>query len=415
MTGKRLKNSLKFTGTLLLFLLTVGLAAAKPCYAASAEIDISTDSTEITVGDRIFVYVMIKADTKTSGFEANVTYDDDILEYQSKASYVTGNNGFLKITDVEGEAAKTRKYTLQFEAAEAGVCKIAIDGRAMVYDYETGDDLPVSNNVLSINVKAPVTASDDASLKSLKISPSTLTPAFDKNVFDYSASVASDVQSLIIDAITEDKKAIVTIFGNESLKEGENKIIIHVLAESGAVIEYTVNVTKEAAPADETDNEAADPTAVTNALELIQKEGTVYAVYGGKYKLLEPDSTISVPAGYVKTKIIISDISINAYYPENNIDSEYLLIYAENDKGTAGFYRYDKVEKTLQRFDSGIAAGNVDTDNQAVQEAAAQMAKYKSNLNKAALVIAILSILCIVLIVFLVRNLMHAQGKKRKK
>jgi hypothetical protein len=415
MTDKNIKNIMKYIGALLLFILAGSLFTAKPCLAASAEIELSTNSTEITAGDRIFVYVKVNSDIKSGGFEANVTYNEDVLEYQSKASFVSGNNGYLRISDTEGEASNSRKYTLEFEATQVGVCEIAIDGRAMVYDYDTGDDMPVSSNVLKINVKAPATASEDAYLQSLKINPSVLTPAFDKNVFDYSTSVGSDVNNLIIDALPEDKKATVSISGNESLKEGENKIVITVLAESGAVIEYTINVAKEAAPAEVPDNTSADPTLAANTLGLIQKDGVIYAVYQGKYKLAEPGSDVTIPAGYVKTKIIISDISISAYYPENNMDSEFLLIYAVNDQGESGFYRYDKIEKTLQRFDSGETAAYDNSDGQTSEETAAQADEYRSNLNKAALIIALLSILCIILIILMVRFILQSKGNKKRR
>lgn len=406
------KKIIKYLAAFFLFIIAGVMITAKPCQAASAEIEISADTTEVTLGDSLFVYITVSSDILFGDFEANVTYDDEILDYQSVFPAITGSNGFLKISDIGvSDGTDVRKYTLKFEATKLGVCEISFREPIMVYEYETGDGMSVSSNVLNINVKAAETASDNAFLNSLKTSPSELTPAFDKNVFEYSTNIGYETEKLIINALPEDNKSTVSISGNEILKEGENKIIITVLAESGAVIEYTINVLRDKAPIVVTDGSTITPGAAQSAFKVIQIEGDIFAVYEGKYKLVEPGSEVNIPTGYVKTKVILSDISINAYSPENDLDNDFRLLYATNELGESGFYRYDRIEKTMQRFVPQEAYGfdNVAASN---TDEIIQSAKYHANLNKAALAIAILSVICILLAAVSIRLFLKSRGYK---
>jgi hypothetical protein len=400
-----------FVLTTLLFVFAGGFFNTQTSLAAGAEVEITTDSTEVTLGDNLNVYITIRSEEAFGDFEANLTYDEDILEYQGGNSIIAGSSGFLKITDTNvSEGDTERKYSLQFKTLEIGTSEIALMEPFMVYNYESGTEMPVSSNVLTVNVKAPVTASANAFLSSLKISPSELTPAFSKNTFSYSTTVGYETEKLIIDAEREDSKAIVKITGNDSLKEGENKVIVTVIAESGDIIEYTINVIREKAPVteDNTDNGIITSGAQPGTVEAVQTDGSLFLVYEGSYKLVEPGPEIQIPSGYIKTKIIISQISINVYAPEENLGSEFLLIYAENEQGQQGFYRYDKTEKTLQRYTSDGMTGTSEADP--AINAVTKEKEYRNNMMKAVLIITLLSVLCALLIVVMVRMYM----KKRK-
>lgn len=402
----------------LLFALLAGIFfTAKPVQAASAEIEIAADTKEVTAGDDFFVYIRITSDTMFGDFEANLTYDDEQIEYIDGASVITGSSGFLKISDFGlAEGNTNRKYTLKFHAVKPGTVEISFPGRAMVYDFETSDEMSVSSNVLTLEVKAAETASQNAYLKSLKTSPSQLTPEFNKTVYEYSTEVASDVSKLVIDALPEDEKATIKISGNDLLKEGENKIIVTVLAESGDVIEYTIKVMRAVAPESETPEEPTIAPGKSQSLfEVVRLDGEVYAVYSGKYKLVTPGSDVAVPEGFVKGEAILSDISVTAYFPEEfmeNRNSDFYLIYAENEFGEKGFYLYDKIEKTLQRyapenFKGSNAAGT--EENESVQAK-----EYHANLTKAAVVIAILAVLIALLLFAFIRLYMKQKGYKEE-
>ena len=87
--------------------------------------------------------------------------------------------------------------------------------------------------------------SDNKNLKALTISGDyELTPAFDKDVTEYSITIGTDVDSLDIEAVAEDSSAKVEISGNDKILTGENTIEVKVTAEDGTVRTYKINVTK---------------------------------------------------------------------------------------------------------------------------------------------------------------------------
>jgi hypothetical protein len=95
------------------------------------------------------------------------------------------------------------------------------------------------------------------------------------------------------------------------------------------------------------------------------------------------------------------------FAPEQ-LDSDFLLIYAENELGEAGLYSYDKVEKTMQRYISEILPiyEPVSEDNEELMSSK----KYRENLNIAAVIIALLSALCAVFIILSIRMYLKARG-----
>lgn len=406
---KMRNKKLNYFGMFLLLLSAFAFVPAKPCLAASAQVDLSSDSTQITVGDVAYVYVNISSDTSLGNFEANVTYDDNLLQYNSVASFITGDSGFLKISDMnETEGGLSRKYTLKFKALQVGICKISFSGPVMVYDLDTDQEMSVLSNDLTLDIKAPKTASTDAKLKSLEIRPQELTPAFDPGVFEYSMNVSNETEQLFITALPEDSKATVSISGNDFLKEGENKVIISVLAESGDVIEYTINVIRESAPSvAPTNTEGISPNNIKGSFDLIEADGTTYAVFSGKYIITQPDSRVSIPEGYQLSSLTISNITIQAYLPVNNEGSEFVLIYATNEFGDSGFYQYDRIEKTLQRYvpDNLIINSNSSLD-------ATGNHSGDDHLTAAVVVIALLSGFCTIMIFVTIRMFFKLKGYK---
>ncbi len=402
----------RYIAALLFLFLSGGLLISKTAYAASAEVELTSDSAQVTIGENLFVYVNVSSEASFGDFEGSITYDDDVLEYQGGAKQIKGSSGFLTLSDMGNTDGDTkRKYTMKFEAAEVGICRIAFSDRAVVYELE-GAEMSVSSNVLTINVVAPETASNNAKLKDMRISPSTLVPEFNKDTYEYNTTVDYTTEQLVLVALPEDAKASVSITGNENLKEGENKILISVLAESGDIIEYSINVVKTAAPEiSEAPEEDNIPKSSHGNFEVVRTDDDKIAIYSGQYILLEPGSDVPIPSGYKKTKLIISDISVTAFYPEGNIASDYLLIYAENELGETGFYQYDRVERTLQRYVPGkdIILGNEDDTN---MEELISSAEYRTNLTKAAVVIAVLSALCALLIIICIRLIIKSKGYK---
>lgn len=87
--------------------------------------------------------------------------------------------------------------------------------------------------------------SNNKNLKSLTVTPSSISPKFNTNTTEYAMTIGNDVDKVTIKAEAEDEKATVVIEGNTNLKIGENTITIKVTAEDETVRTYKISVTKE--------------------------------------------------------------------------------------------------------------------------------------------------------------------------
>lgn len=82
-------------------------------------------------------------------------------------------------------------------------------------------------------------------LSNIEVEGYQLTPNFNITNTTYFLQVESDVTKLNISTEKYDSSEIVTIYGNEDLKTGTNKILINVTAEDGSTKTYRIFVTKK--------------------------------------------------------------------------------------------------------------------------------------------------------------------------
>lgn len=82
-------------------------------------------------------------------------------------------------------------------------------------------------------------------LSTLEITNCNINPTFRKTNTTYFVEVGSDVSEIDINAQAEDENATINIYGNDNLKNGENKVLISVTAENGEVKTYRIYVNKK--------------------------------------------------------------------------------------------------------------------------------------------------------------------------
>jgi len=85
--------------------------------------------------------------------------------------------------------------------------------------------------------------SSDNYIKSLEIAGYDI--AFNKDTYEYSIKVKSDVTSLDLSVVLSDSDATYVVEGNKDFKAGENIVTIIVTAENGSTKTYTIKVNKE--------------------------------------------------------------------------------------------------------------------------------------------------------------------------
>lgn len=286
---------------------------------------------------------------------------------------------------------------MKFKALKVGNCNLSITDKPMVYSFDSGDSMSVSSTGISIDVTAEQKASKDAGLAELRISPGAISPAFDSNITEYSTDVENDVNQIIVSAKTTNDNASVEVSGNTNLKVGGNKVVITVSAESGDTSNYILHVNKK-----DTTGEEKPEDVVTDT-----EEDKSYLTGSFRYKPLGSVITEEIPEGYTETKIVINSQNITAYVPVDSVENEFLLIYAMNDNGEKGFYRYDRIEGTMQRYVE-------ETPNSHIEETvqSSEREGYDKKLNQLSLIIAGLSAFSVLVIIIAIRLFMKNRGYK---
>ncbi|BCN29842.1 cadherin-like beta sandwich domain-containing protein [Anaeromicropila herbilytica] len=352
-------NNLIIIG-ILIFMLSF-FSTSTICLAASASINFTTKNTTVIVGDKVTISLVVNSSSNIGDFEAYIAYDPSVLEFTDGGSFVNGDDGILKVSDTNNVDGTTKKkYVLTFKAKDTGATEIRISDKAVVFNSDDGNEMSVSSSPLSINVIAQKETSTNNILKSLKISPGKLSPQFDKNTNKYTVSVDNSTKNLIISAIPEDNKAKVTVKNATNLSEGDNQVIITVKVESGDKKDYTITVTREKSTTSGDDKDKNNTTDAGNGNDTFPKlsneinaenvNGEIYVGTNSAYKVVGMPENETVPEGYINTKIKINNVSITAYTLENDLENEFLLLYLMNKDGVSGFYQYDRIEKTLQRY-----------------------------------------------------------------
>ena len=73
-----------------------------------------------------------------------------------------------------------------------------------------------------------------------------------------------------------------------------------------------------------------------------------YQATGNRYVILTPGDDVQIPSSYEATELEIQGQTVTAYV--KNGETEFVLLYAVNINGEPGFYLYDTVEGTYQRY-----------------------------------------------------------------
>ena len=160
-------------------------------------------------------------------------FSPNIKEYYFTTDLSTNS---LNITAIP-EAENSKVSITGNENLKEGLNKILIE-------VTSSDN--TSRSVYVINVtKTDNKETANANLETLAIENIDLEPIFETNILNYKASVANDVESINILAVPEKIEGKVEITGNTEIKEGDNNVIIKVIAPNGYTYKnYTINVHK---------------------------------------------------------------------------------------------------------------------------------------------------------------------------
>lgn len=332
----------QFIGRLLVAVLLTA-AMTFQSFAASARIAFSDPSSQ--VGQEVSVTMKF---TSTDGqllgdTKVTLDYDASMLEYISGSDNVSGGTGKLVI---RGASGKTEVVTeMKFKALRSGTASITVS------DWEGYDNngqalAEVKTGSSSITIQGLETSSEDATLQSLQISPGTLEPAFTPGTENYTATVGLDTENLAVSAVPNNEGATVALEGDSGLQEGENTVVCRVTAADGTTVKaYTIVVNK--VEGGENGGEATIPEAAPEVLAELTSQAK-------KVQIISLPAGVAAPEGLKESEITIGSAKVTGWVPEAENDPEYCVFYGVNENGEQNFYRFDRKDKTLQRyFDDG--------------------------------------------------------------
>ena len=335
---KNIKRLLAFIG---IFIMGISLI---PAYYAKADeqVSVSISSASGTVGSEVTVTVTISADKDIDGATINVSYDNSIIRPVDKA-----NSGVVMFSALEMTSDSTVSISQKFEIIAAGTTTLSVAGDAKI--SVNGEPATVSSSSSGkVTAKAPASYSSDNTLKSLQISPGTLSPAFSPDRTTYNATVDADVTELVVSAAANDSAAKISISGRR-MDPGSNTTTITVTAEDGSVKKYIIYTTRlEDGQEATTEAESKTEEVTETSTQTVNDDGTV-TIDGKKYSVVKDYSGITIPDGYQEIDYDYNGQKINAV---KGIKTGLILMYLESEDGKGGFYIYDETAKTFSPYNT---------------------------------------------------------------
>lgn len=424
---KQRKNALLIY--ILVVCLFVNMVPSIAVKAASATVSITLKETEIKLNDTFNVIVKVEASDTIGGFETFLTYDESKMEFINGGSLVSGGDGILRVSDMNPEnIVKSRKYVLQFKAIEQGNAQIETMDQAYVYTYEDSAEMSVSSNRLSISIGTDEKVSDNAKLYSLRISPGILSPEFSAKTTKYTAEVDSNVEELVISAMAQDGDATVKTKGNKDLQAGANEVNIIVTAPSGDQKTYTIVVTKKADQAnqnEQTDGEGEDTPdepednimedditeedqeiLKTDGYLVTEEEESVKLYFSSEYEIAPLEDSSMIPNGYEETTMKLQGVAVTAYESIGGAVGDYVLLYMKKGDSEPRFYRYDKTENTVQRYDESYDQATSATTSKVTKD------EYAKKLANMKILVAISCVITLMATLVVIRLLIKLRGVK---
>ena len=276
--------------------------------AATLSLSATASTTSTVVGNTVTITFKYSSANPLGAVVYAMSYDSNYLTLtsgtQSNALSYTGSqkSDSIKFTF---KAKKKGETTVKFKINEA-----------LDFDGNTLSAGSVSK-AITIKTQADIEASysKNNNLSSLKISQGTLSPAFNKNTTEYTATVENDVTKITVSGSKEDSKSYIDGLKEYNLEEGNNRIEVKVTAQNGSAKTYVINVNRK---------ELAPITVKT-------EEGLDLNVVRKKELLKSPNDN------YEESKVTIGENEVPAFY---NKATDTYLVGLKNEEGLITLYKY---------------------------------------------------------------------------
>ena len=264
-------------------------------YAAPSH-SISVNKSQVEVGQTVTATVTVK-NAAAWNVRINGTGNTNGCSTSAADSTANGKN-------------TTKSFSVTCRANSTGVIRITYSGDATSEDNQT---VSVNGATKPITVVAPRPKSGNNNLKSLSVDGAVITPEFNPDTLEYSATFEPGTEKVVINAEKADGYASITGPGEKDVVEGDNRFEIVVTSETGVSKTYVINI---------------------NVKEF---EPILVEVDGQTYSLVRKLKDIVGPENFVETSVTINDEQIPAFYNEK-LDKTIVCLKDEN--GNISFFEY---------------------------------------------------------------------------
>lgn len=373
----------------------------------AASVSITSNSYSITKGGSVTVTASVTSESPMVSIEGTL-----------RCSGAGASGGVDMAFDDASNSLYNKSYSLTVKGTSAGTITCSVTGARLTNMASDGwnniADKSINITVKEPVYIPPKVYSSNNNLKSLGVEGYSISPEFSKDVKEYSVEVPNGTLGVVVTADKEDGTASISGAGETLVNEGVNRIEVKVTAENGNVNTYVINViVKELDPIEVEingkkyniirkegiidvpenyekssikigdDDVLCYKNIVTGNIlvGLKDSEGNgkyysydeksnKYTLYNG-YKIGNINLNIlampssKLPEGYSKVSFKYNDDKIEGYqYIEKGVTyaaddsvqgNDFYLLYAVNEiSGEEGLYVYDKLEGTVQRFNSNL-------------------------------------------------------------
>jgi len=376
-------------------LLIIGFC--EDCYAANATIKMSSNKKEVEVEEVIEVCIDIESEIDITEVRASIIYDTSMLELVTSSQTITETNGYLDLKDVT-EDGKLRTYIIEFKALRNGITQVDFADAPVIIG---SDKNKVTAGYTSVYIEVNGEEDKEDELEKLRISPGKLNKKFSPDLFEYSMSVDNDITDVVINAKAKSDRATIKITGDEELKVGTTKVKVIVEAEAGNKKEYIIKVKRLSKDEQKAKDKANKIAERKKRVAIYEDENVIYMENDAQFEVLEikESDAMKIPIDYKKIKLDLYGIEVDACVLESEKENDIILIYAKNtENGHKGYYSYDKVEKTIQRYfgDTLSIAGDKSKELFEKQE-------YEDNIRKLSIIIGFAVVLFIVAVIIIIK------------
>ena len=214
--------------------------------------------TTFSAGEVVECDVSLSLVDNSVVYSVNANYDfDDDISYESFGVNVNecSDKGCFEALEINDEGFSVINIDGITDSISFGKLRVKMPENVTVnHNYKIGlkeIELSYGDNIESLSLDNSFTfvrsKNNVATLSSLSISNVTLNETFDSDVFDYSASVNSDVSNINISyELTDENSSVSGNIGNIELHFGTNVYSIKVTSEDGNVENtYNLNIYRE--------------------------------------------------------------------------------------------------------------------------------------------------------------------------